>query len=338
MLSGVILGIAFEIHPHSAIFIPAVVFYYFWQKGSSSFKSFHFWSFILGFGLAAAFYVFMHVLPYPQTFLALNKIAFFNTHTPPILTGNPYAIVDSIIDIAKLLFGLYLLPAPLILISLYFLLRSRTNKDKIILYLVFIILVSTILLMRNKIFYYGILFTPPIDLLLAALLVLMLKMFRSKERLRRIPAIVPLGIIIGNLLISPYLTIPDHQIDYHKAIKDINGAINPSDVILAHQVYWFGLIDHKYYSWEEIIYYQRYAPGSTIREAFSELKPDIIILDDHLRGYITEIEGESPYSKYLRIPAAEFDQFINDQASLIKSFDGGVYGKINIYRIDWTSD
>jgi len=198
------------------------------------------------------------------------------------------------------------------------------------------IVVSAILLIRTKVLFYGIFFTPIIDIILVYLLISLLIKLHSNEKSKRIVAIIPMALILGAYLSSVYLPIHNYQKDYHKAIRRIRNSINPSDVIMAQQVYWLGITNQKYYSWEELIYYQRFASGSTIEDALIEFQPDILILDDHMRYFISDNEKDDFYNS-LRIPASEFNNILDEKAELISEFEGDFYGLIQVYRLDWNS-
>ena len=337
LISGLLIGLAVEIHPNSVIYIPAIVFIYFFYQRRSSIKSRHFWSFFVGLFFGALVYLTLHVFPYPETYINLSKILFESTHIPPIMTGDIQVILFSLLQTSYLIIILYFLSSPLILVAGFLIFRKGEKNFQMLVYLSIVFFVGSILLIRNKIFYYGILFSPIIDILLATLVMVLINWLRSNNRLWRIVAAVYLGLIISTLIINQYSVIPDRQPDFQKTNQLINESVEPTDVILGHQIYWFGLENHEYYSWEELIYYQRYAPGSDLQDAFREFKPDIFIIDGHLRGYISDVDGASAYSKYLRLPAAELAQFLDENARLIDKFDGGIYGTIEIYKIEWKS-
>lgn len=340
LVSGLLVGLAFEIHPHSAIFVPAIFILFFAKLRMTILKQRQFWMFIVGGLIGMFFYSSIHIFRYPQTFTALNRLIFTSTHTPPIFTTNLNVLYQSTRDAVYLIYNTHFLSAILIPIAVIVLIVERKNLT--ILYLAGAIIISSILLIRNKFIEYGILITPIIGILIASSLLIMYDKFKSGNRGNRIAIIITLGLIVGISLLTSFLnvyfTIRNDQIYYQNVIYQLDNVIDPSDVIMAQQVYWFDFSDHKYYSWEQLVYFQRYSPGSKILDAFNEFKPDIFIIDSQLRRFITDSPGISTYSKYLTLPKSELLQILDDQAELISEFDGGVYGQIQVFRFNWDNN
>ena len=64
LLSGLCVALAFEVHPHSAIYGPVLVGLYFLHWRWSMFRQAHFWGFVVGVVIGLAFYAGLHILPY----------------------------------------------------------------------------------------------------------------------------------------------------------------------------------------------------------------------------------------------------------------------------------
>jgi hypothetical protein len=122
---------------------------------------------------------------------------------------------------------------------------------------------------------------------------------------------------------------------YQTAQSVINQTVQPDDSIMAVQTYWFGLHDHVYYSWEQLVFYQRYAPGSSLADALREFQPDLFIIDQHLDGFISDERTTSLYLQQLGLPRAEMEAFLNRYGTLVGQFDVEHYGPIRVYRIMW---
>ena len=333
LIAGLLLGISFEIHPHSAIFIPAIFFLYIYEFRFRFYRSKNFWGLAGGLSIGALIYIVFHVLPYPRNFLYFNQIAFSLTHTPPILTGDISIILGSFKDTGLLIGFLYLVSTILIIISGYLAIKKKKYGEIKILVVALGLFFFTSVLIRNKNIYYGILITPAIDILLASLLLLAIKKFRATARTDRLLGLITIGIIIGTSIGNVTLLYPNHRNADLRVTERINEVIEESDIIMGSQVYWFGLSENRYYSWETLIYFNRYFPGSNLVDAFSELNPDIFIIDDNLR--VSDYDGDSPYDQHLRLPASELIDFLEDNATLLADFDGGVYGGIKVFRINW---
>jgi hypothetical protein len=336
LLSGLCVGLAFEIHPHGIIYAPALVALYFLHLGCSMFRTRHFWAFVGGGGLGIALYATLHILPYPQTYLAAGRMGFANTHTPPILTLDLGIILQAVFDQALLLIRMYLVLFPVIVWALVSLARRGTEADKTLLVLNGALVGGAMLLIRNKFLYYAILFTPAIDLMLAEFLLYLFQRWHSRlwdyVKLALVLILVATTLLLNLSLIQPWTN--SWQI-YQKAQGYIKQTIQPGDSIMASQTYWFGLYDHVYYSWEQLIYYQRYAPGSTLEDALCEFRPDVIIIDQHLAQFISGEAGTPTYSQYLRLPQSEMEAFLSHNANPIGLFEVEHYGPIYLYRIEW---
>lgn len=129
----------------------------------------------------------------------------------------------------------------------------------------------------------------------------------------------------------------DFRKDYQLTQESINRVVEPNDVVMGPQTFWFGLYNQPYYSWEKLVYYRRAFPGSTLEDAFKEFRPTIFIIEAHLNSFVisTDTNENSLYGKFLSLPAEELETFLTSYAELIADFDGGVYGPVQVYRIHW---
>ncbi len=337
-LSGLLVGLAFEIHPHSAIFGPAIVALFFLDLRWSMLKSRIFWGFVTGGLVGLSFYVVIHILPFPQTFYSLNKMFFAVTHTPPLFSLDPFMILQSIYEMLWLLLYNYMVLIPIVILSIVVLIKTRSNNDRVLLILAFSLVAGATLLIRNKADYYSILYSPTIDLILASFLIQFIQQpWQGKIKDYAVHVLVWVS-LLGFISLNVYSLRIDCQKDYQSTQNRINSALQPTDIIMGAQTYWFDLYDHPYYSWEQLVIYQRYVPGSTLTDALQEFQPDIFIIDGHVNQFIADTDGTTLYSQHLRIPKTELDVFLTHQATLIADFDGGSYGQVRMYRIKWEED
>lgn len=334
-LSGLLVALAFECHPNSIAFGPAIVALYFLHHRWAMFRQRGFWALVGGVLLGLAGYAALHILPYPQTYLALNQLAFTATHTPPLFTLDPAVLGQAVTDMGVMLLYLYLPLIPLIVWAVVALARRHSDEDRTLLVLGGVLTVGHLLLVRNKFLYYTILYTPSIDLLLAALLLTL-----ARRPWRGLPADYARRAAVGGLCaafvlgnLAPLRT--DYYPIYQAAQSQVNRAVMPADSIIGSQTFWFGLYEHKYYSWEEIIYYRRYAPGSTLEDALRALHPDILIIDRHLDRFISDEPDGSTYSQHLTLSRREMEAFLAAHAQLVTEFDNSYYGRVRVYRLEW---
>jgi hypothetical protein len=106
---------------------------------------------------------------------------------------------------------------------------------------------------------------------------------------------------------------------------------------MGSQTYWFGLRDHTYYSWEQLDYYRRFAPGSPLEVALAEFAPDVFVLDGHMREYLVEGNETTLYSDLSILSRSDLEGILDRHGVLVDDFDGGSYGRVQIYRMDWSS-
>lgn len=113
----------------------------------------------------------------------------------------------------------------------------------------------------------------------------------------------------------------------------MNQAVEEGDVIMANQLYWFGLRDHTYYSWENIEFYRRYKPESGIDNVFRLLKPDLFIIDGQLDNFISgEVEGNH-YIQAFKVPKSDLEAVLNQFTTLDTIIQNVKEKPIQIYRI-----
>jgi hypothetical protein len=139
------------------------------------------------------------------------------------------------------------------------------------------------------------------------------------------------GFVVLNLL----QLRPNYWPIFKDVQQEISLAVQPGETILGAHTYWLGLHDHTYYSWVQLVYYQRYLPGSTLDEALQSFRPDILIIDAHFEGAISDEPGASIYSQTLRVSRAEMDAILANRAELISVVGGENYGEIRVYRLSW---
>ena len=105
---------------------------------------------------------------------------------------------------------------------------------------------------------------------------------------------------------------------------------------MGSQTYWFGMPEERYLSWEDIVYYRHYVPGSTLEDALKDLRPDILVIDTHMSQFITDTPAQlSDYARHLWIPRRELQAFLDRQASLVDAFASDTSGNVRVYQIAW---
>jgi hypothetical protein len=269
-----------------------------------------------------------------MTYIRISQLCYAPTHTPPILTLNPSVILQAFLDSPAALLSTYLVASPLIVWAVVILVKRDSINAKMFLLVAASLMLAYVLWVRNQLVYYAILFTPMIDLLLASLLLQVLRKLDNSSRVN-IRGILVLSILTVYVIFNLYPLREDMGEDLPSVTNQLRQSIQNDDSIMGSQTYWFGFADHVYYSWEMLVYYQRYAPGSTMLDALREFKPDIFVVDGHLDRIISDEVGGSQYVRQLRLPRSDLAPFLSQNAELLNEFDSRYYGNVRVYRIHW---
>jgi 4-amino-4-deoxy-L-arabinose transferase-like glycosyltransferase len=334
VLAGLLVGLAFEIHPHASIFVPVAVVLYVWESRWRTVHRRDVWGWAAGLLVGACVYVGFHVLPYPASFVALAKLGHGPTHTPPILTFNPAIVFRGFADGAQLVMSVNPFWFTAFACAAAWLLTWPPAGGRLHVVLVLALFCSFSALLRNKFGYYAIYVTPLLDLTIATFAV---EVVRAPRRLLPGPlvgTIVAISLALG-LSISLSVLRVNGTRDFKTVVARLTPLIERDDVLIGSQTYWFALTDRRYYSWEQLVYYKRYYPGARVGDAFREFRPDILILDEHMEQFVKDQSEGAAYSGHLSVPKTELFTFLDQHASLVDDFDGATYGRIRVYRINW---
>lgn len=335
LLSGLFVGLAFEMHPHAMIFGPALLLLFIVECRLQFFRKRCFWGFLGGVGSGLFIYAALHIFRYPQTYFAANRLAFSLTHVPPFLAGDLSVLVSAWRGTHQMLHFCYGFFFYVILWAVFILARRNSPADRKILAIAAGLVLSFVLLVRNKMFYYAILLTPALDILAAVFLSGLTRNVPGKQRWRLIQQAVGWILYGASLSVFSISSQPDYLAIHDAVQARLLEVIPAGSSIMGSQTYWFRLYQHRYYSWESLVYYQRYDKESTLEQAMEAVHPDIFIFDAHLSGFVSDRPGESMYGKFLRLSRTELTQFLEKHATLISSFDAPLYGPVYIWKINW---
>lgn len=184
---------------------------------------------------------------------------------------------------------------------------------------------------------YVVIIIPILDVILTYFCERLVGMTPLQTIADRIVFSVGLCFFIGGLISNLSFFQLDYSSDYTNSQNRINRVVHPGDTIIGSQTYWFGLYDHPYYSWEKLAYYKRFYPTSSLADAFNAFRPDILIIDNHLRQFIIHRKEKSKwsYGKHLALEADELGAVIAHRGKLLDQFDGGGYGTVQIFRLNF---
>ncbi len=118
---------------------------------------------------------------------------------------------------------------------------------------------------------------------------------------------------------------------YYQFIGAVRQYIPAGSRILGLHNYWFGLDDFDYRSF--IVPLSWTDPNNeprplTFDEALTQVAPDIVLLDDRMRGYFTEIASINDSQ-----PAQFYNWLKNHDAQLLGRINDSTYGLVEIYRV-----
>lgn len=336
LLAGVLVGLAVETHLNSLIFVPAILAWYLVNHGWQCIRKAHFWGLVTGGVMGGAFYLILHVLPYPQTFFAVTSLVFGKTHQPPLLTLDPQKILWALTDTWTLLAIAGTSVTVLAILALPVLLFRRSTLDHQLLVLSLTLIAAIALIMPAKREHYAILATPALTWLAGAFLIWFAKRPWRRRWYDYVSRGVVLGLAAGGVFLSLKAVQQDGSQFYRQAQAFINQNVRPGDTIIASQLYWLGLYDHKYYSWELLFLYPLFYPGKTLADAFQEYKPNLFIIDRGIYELTYQDFDPSSFWYNYHLPRDELMAFLDQNAELVGTYDVEWYSPILIYRINGT--
>lgn len=339
ILSGLALALAFEMHPNGAIYGPVILALYLNDHGWSIFRSRRFWGFAGGVLVGLSLYAAIHIFPYPATYTAFINLAYGASRTPLFLVTDPNVWLGNLGSMGTLFLGFVTTATPLVVIGVWLLWARRSADDQRLLVLFIVLMLAFTVLVRNKFSYYAILFSPGAALVLAAFVTRLLSARWPSSLLARGEMALAWGLLLGAVVSSLTCMRGDLVSDYEAVLDRIRQVVPADSVVMGTQVTWFAIPNQRYLSWEQLIYYQRYAPGSTLEDALTEFHPDFLIMDSQMAHFIVDDQAElSEYDQNLYLPKPDFNRFLEQRASLINTIDSESLGSIWIYKIDWTRE
>jgi hypothetical protein len=333
--AGVLAVLTLDAHPHGVVAAAGLPMLFLIDDGPRALRTRGFWAFVAGSLMGTGIFAVIHVLRYPHSYAEFNRLGFALTHVPPLLTFRPDVMWLGVVEFGQSfesstgnLMGLAVIAALALAVR-------RSPGDKRMLALAGSILLAVALLIRIKQHYYEIHYWPCIGLMLAALLDMAWSAAREKAGMYRVLA----GAITGAIAYGTWANLPDLSQDqfvpYRAIGKRVREFVRPGDKIMSDQNYWLALYDHVYYSCEGINYYQRYAPGSSLEQAFAAFQPDLLIVDSMLTPRIIDEPDGSLYAQYLSIPRGELFRMIDRRGKVVTRFMTSLYGEIVVIRLRW---
>jgi len=345
LVAGLLIGLAIEFHPNGVIFMPVILALHLMDDRRQFFRKRRFLAFLGGVGIGLAGYAWLHILRYPQTYLALMGRKMRITHMPPLVSRNPATVLQSLTSMSRFLFvgtgGRILATVTIVGLILIFR-RTPAYARAVIMFSVAALTFA--LAVRNRAGHYAILLAPFSDILLAAWLHEPAKVSDDREHrwLMRGKAVALSAIIVSIVLtfeLAVILTPPPG--DMERVAQRIERVLPPNGTIIGSQTYWFDLHEHSYFSWQQIFRYEWFDPHSTFEDAMKALRPDVLVMDVHWRSFVASGPQQrprpgQPLAAWDRgISKKEIEAFLAQYATHEDHFNTRAYGQVDVYVIHW---
>jgi 4-amino-4-deoxy-L-arabinose transferase-like glycosyltransferase len=342
LLSGVLLGLAFETHMSGAVYGPVVAVLIFARWGMRFYKEKAFWGLAAGSFVILLSYLWIHVVRYPETYFGMGR-GFAGTHYPPLIAGNVSALVTAFLEMGTFILLMTQLGAIVIIVAAIMLWRSGESAIPLLMALVG--LISFTLLIKAKNFYYFIIIAPFLYIVLAEWIELYVCRPRSLHPFWKHSTALGLALIVINTAIGLITifgaSLPTSTDEAKLVARHIERHLPTRGSLIGMQFYWFDLYRYRYISWQQILAFRLYEPKSTFDDAMTALRPDVFVIDEHLRDYIFADSNESPTSGFeryrweRRLMKSDIDAFLGRRGKLVDKIQTNRLGLVEIYTLDW---
>jgi 4-amino-4-deoxy-L-arabinose transferase-like glycosyltransferase len=343
LLSGVLLGLAFETHMSGAVYGPVVAALIFARWGMPFYKEKAFWGVAAGGFALLLSYLWFHVIRYPETYIGMGR-GFAGTHYPPLIAGSVSAFVTAFLEMGTFIFIMTQLGIIAIITAMIMLWRNR--EGTIPLLMVVVGLISFTLLIKAKNFYYFIIIAPFLYIVVAEWIEIYGFGRRSLHSFWKFGTALGLALLLINIplgltgVFASFSSVPIDD-DTKLVSRRIERYLPVGGSLMGMQFYWFDLHRYRYISWQQILAYRIYEPEGTFDDAMTALRPDVFVIDDQLRDFIFEDIEEPPkfgFDRYRwerRLMKSDIKAFLDRRGKLADKIQTNGLGLIEIYTIDW---
>lgn len=334
LAAGLLLGLALETHLNSLIFYPVCGLIFILRLKRRFLVARQFWGFIIGCTAGGLYFLLLRVLPNPATFFDVNRLLFSGTHQPLLLAFDAGRLINELSTAAGLILvasGSMIFFIPM---AVYQILQQKDQPGFEILAINSLLFLEAVFIIPNKSGNYAIYLAPAFLWLIAYFLDHSVQKKWHGKWMEFVERILILSCVLGFLGLSLPPLFQDGYTIYQKAQTDIQAVVQPEDVVMGTQVYWLGLNDHPYYSWELLFRYPRLFPDMDLEDAFEHFHPDVLIIDQNMDDLITDhLDPSSRWVNY-HLPREAFYAYLTTHADLVLH-TRDANGPVQVYRLRW---
>ena len=289
-----------------------------------------------------AWYLWAHVVRYPEAYFGIGR-GMAGTHYPPLLLGNPLSLIMALGEMGRYLLILTQFRIVVTLVAGFMLWQRRLARKELLMFIVGFI--SFGLMVKNKMDYYLILIAPFADIVLAEWIEQFLFQKKPLSYGWRLGRALTISLLAASLLFSLavfFVTFLFPPLNETKRVAQrIERVIPAEGSVMGSQLYWFDLHQYRYISWQQILAYQKTHAKSTLDDAMMALRPDVLVIDNHLREFILDDEVVAPQAgleRYFwerRLRKDDVDAFLTLRGTLQDRVNTAKSGTVDIYSINW---
>lgn len=324
LVAGILAAVNMDVHQNAILYIGVLPVILIIQEGRTFLRSRLFWALAGGGVIGLGIFALMHFVPYGETYFGLNS--FFYSHlNESVLAGGRWLLsLEKTFGIFLVNWSVMLLLIPVALAGL---LRGKSQADRILFWTAVVMLLEVYFIWPKKTPYYTILFAPVIYWVIADWMVNRVKKLWLKG--------IVMSIVIATLFTTGQTVLAkDFGAEYRNNQQSIQALVQQDDVVMGLQTYWPWLPKNEFYSWESLLIYPSFHPGSTPVDALEILQPDILIIDDVVWGHVkTESETGSFRLKWPDPYGAMVE--ITGRGTLVGVLLSDSNGEIQVYRFLW---
>jgi 4-amino-4-deoxy-L-arabinose transferase-like glycosyltransferase len=337
LLAGLLLGVALDIHQNAALFGLGLVAMYWVTYRRHMFRRRGTWLCAVGGLLGIGYYLAVHVLPNPEGYALFMRFSLSTTNQPPIRTLSLMSwIAAAAHEVGRYHFFQNSLDFALIGAGIAYLSARRSRNDRLLVVFVAVTFVAFVLFIGNKDDIYAVLFYPFLMLMVAETLVALIRSECGLDPRRVFAGSLLLMLLVSSGIRFARPLVQNRGYDYCAVTERIRSVTPPGARVMGLPFWWLGLADYDYRSSMNLTYYH-YLNGYSLTEGLQVIRPDVIIIDDLLRGMLGDRDGFPPgpgFSVY-DLPGREFWRFMSQHGRKLLEFTDPWHGRLEIYAVDW---